>query len=867
MIKKAIAPLVCAALFLGSGANTLAQSQWQSKVQPELVAKLAGQGDNAGPGANQGQQTYRVIVNITQTPNAKPIDRFGPSKARLAQISRAQDAVIAAMSAGAAGRVLNRYRSIFAFSAALTSAEIENLARRPDINIIEEMPVFRKMDVEAHALTGVDQMHAGDNTGKGSVIAIIDDGIDHDHPAFGGSAAYPNAKILGGYDFADNDTDPRIDCLDQSHGTATTGVAVGNGGGVTGTAPDANVVFLKVQASSECGQPSLSGDVAAAIDWVVTNKTTYDIDIISMSLGGGSYNSVSACDNASTAYRNAVDAANAAGIVVLAASGNDGLCNDISHPSCMSNVISVGATYDDSLGSSGSCVNTNSCAVTESHPTCAAVGMVACFDTAQADGVTCYSNSASFLDILAPSNCATTAQTGGGVNTCFSGTSSATPYAAGLAASLLEAAGGSGTLNNDAMRNLLAANGVTVTDGKNGRDTPRVDAVASVNAIGGGGGGGGVLSNGVPVNNLSAAQGNEDAYTIEVPSGATNLDIQISGGTGDADLYVRFGAAPTTTTYDCRPYLTGNNESCPFTNPAAGTWHVMLRAYAAYTGVSLVASYTVPAPNNPPLAGFTSNVTDLTAAFTDTSSDSDGSIVSRSWTFGDGNSSTATNPSHTYATAGTYTVTLTVTDDDGATDNTSASVTVTDPPNVAPVASFTSNVTDLSAAFTDTSSDSDGTIVSRSWTFGDGNTSTATNPSHTYATAGTYTVTLTVTDNDGATDGASASVTATAPTGAPCTACTQYSGSLTGAGDWQAQPNGTYYESGAGTQNGWLEGPETADFDLELYYWTGSWTRVASSLSVTSSESISYNGAAGFYYWRILSYSGAGSYDFWLQQP
>ena len=67
----------------------------------------------------------------------------------------------------------------------------------------------------------------------------------------------------------------------------------------------------------------------------------------------------------------------------------------------------------------------------------------------------------------------------------------------------------------------------------------------------------------------------------------------------------------------------------------------------------------------------------LTANFTDSSTDSDGSIVSRSWNFGDGGTSTATNPSRTYAAAGTYTVTLTVTDDDGATNTKTGSVTVT----------------------------------------------------------------------------------------------------------------------------------------------------------------------------------------------
>lgn len=80
--------------------------------------------------------------------------------------------------------------------------------------------------------------------------------------------------------------------------------------------------------------------------------------------------------------------------------------------------------------------------------------------------------------------------------------------------------------------------------------------------------------------------------------------------------------------------------------------------------------------NNPPVANFSDSISGLTVSFTDTSTDSDGTIASRSWNFGDSTTSTATNPSHTYAAAGTYSVSLTVTDNGGATNTKTQSVTV-----------------------------------------------------------------------------------------------------------------------------------------------------------------------------------------------
>jgi serine protease len=98
------------------------------------------------------------------------------------------------------------------------------------------------------------------------------------------------------------------------------------------------------------------------------------------------------------------------------------------------------------------------------------------------------------------------------------------------------------------------------------------------------------LENGVPETNLSGTRNSEVVYTIDVPAGVT-LSVNTSGGSGDADLYVRKGSAPTTSTYDCRPYLSGNNESCSLSSGTGGTYYIMLRGYSAYSGVTLQASY------------------------------------------------------------------------------------------------------------------------------------------------------------------------------------------------------------------------------------------------------------------------------------
>ncbi|KIO37447.1 S8 family serine peptidase [Shewanella sp. cp20] len=107
-----------------------------------------------------------------------------------------------------------------------------------------------------------------------------------------------------------------------------------------------------------------------------------------------------------------------------------------------------------------------------------------------------------------------------------------------------------------------------------------------------GGNGSNVLGNGVAKTNLTGVKGDELHFSIEVPAGASDLNFAMSGGTGDADLYMQYGAAPTLSSYDCRPWKGGNSESCPVSTPQAGTYYVMVQGYSDFSGVSLTASYT-----------------------------------------------------------------------------------------------------------------------------------------------------------------------------------------------------------------------------------------------------------------------------------
>ncbi|MGB9135286.1 MAG: PKD domain-containing protein [Candidatus Bathyarchaeia archaeon] len=218
----------------------------------------------------------------------------------------------------------------------------------------------------------------------------------------------------------------------------------------------------------------------------------------------------------------------------------------------------------------------------------------------------------------------------------------------------------------------------------------------------------------------------------------------------------------------------GDGNTTIVTNPIIGHSYSEDGVYTATLtvtdndGATSSSSSTKTVLNRPPIAAFTHSPstpsTGQPVTFdAATSYDPDGSVVSYTWDFGDGNTTTIATSviTHTYTDNGVFTVMLTVTDNDGLTDTETRSVTVS---NRIPVASFTESatttLTNMAISFDASSSyDPDGSIVSYFWDFGDDSNATGVTANHTYTDNGTYMVTLTATDNDGTTNTATATKT------------------------------------------------------------------------------------------------------------
>lgn len=437
-----------------------------------------------------GKSTTRIIINLSKPVTFDQPRPFTDDESRRKfreTVNTAQNRVISRMDSSKL-RVTNRFIYTFGLSAEVNLKGLKELSEIDEVVSIEKDEIL-----EAHLAQGIPLINASSvrNTydGSGVAIAICDTGIDYTHPKLGGGA-FPNEKVIGGYDTGDDDNDP----MDSNgHGTSCAGIAAGDiatvGDYIGGVAPNAKLYALKISLGD--GGSAYSSDMIEAWEWCITHQNddpSHPILVISTSFGGGQY--LSTCDSASPATTDAAANVIAAGMSLFASSGNDGYCGAISWPACISDVISVGAVYDANFGTLYPCISSDSCATKYQTGSCE-TGYYA-IDSTAADIVASYSNTASFLDLLAPSNRTyTTDVTGpsgysmGDYHSSFGGTSASCPYAAGAAACLQSAAKATtGTLLTPAeVRSKLTNTGDWITDGKVAISTPRVNLEAAVSAL------------------------------------------------------------------------------------------------------------------------------------------------------------------------------------------------------------------------------------------------------------------------------------------------------------------------------------------------------------------------------------------------
>lgn len=357
--------------------------------------------------------------------------------------------------------LVQRFQTLPGLVGEVSAAGLEDLVSQPGVAAVSlDLPVETALAESAAFINADDVWQQYNLTGAGVNVAVIDTGVDLNHPDLAGHIVAQHCFSQNGCPGGGTEGDSAQD--ENGHGSHVAAIITGGGViGPRGIAPDAGIVAVRVLNQNGTGSTS---DVLAAIDWVVANHDSLGVKVINLSLGGGNYGDFCEEADANTRlYAAAVARANQAGLSVFAASGNSGYTEGIMAPACVPGVVAVGNVYDTAQG-------------LVSWPTCSDQNVLA-------DQVPCSSNSSVNLDVLAPGVTIVAANLGGGLAS-RSGTSMSTPHASAVAAMLLQANPG---LSPAEVEAILVETGRPVTDGRNGRVTPRLDALAAVNRVSGGG--------------------------------------------------------------------------------------------------------------------------------------------------------------------------------------------------------------------------------------------------------------------------------------------------------------------------------------------------------------------------------------------
>ncbi|ACM19997.1 serine protease, subtilase family, DUF11 domain-containing [Geotalea daltonii FRC-32] len=280
----------------------------------------------------------------------------------------------------------------------VNAAGLAVLLENPEVVAVSENRAHRHHLSQSLPLIRAAQAQAMGATGAGTAVAVLDTGVDYTRSAFGGCSApgVPSScKVIYAQDIAPSDGQ-----LDgNGHGSNVAGI-------ILGVAPETGIIALDVFRTDGYAYTS---DLLSALNWALSNRATYNIAAVNMSLGGGSYSAVCSSDPLASIVNNLRNA----GVASAISSGNEAYNGSMASPACVPAAVSVGAVYDSNMGS---------------------ISWAGCTDaTTAADKVTCFTNMADFLTILAP---------GALINAAgytYGGTSQAAPHIAGVVAAMKSA--------------------------------------------------------------------------------------------------------------------------------------------------------------------------------------------------------------------------------------------------------------------------------------------------------------------------------------------------------------------------------------------------------------------------------------------
>ncbi len=370
--------------------------------------------------------------------------------------------------------------------------------------------------------------------GAGRVVAVLDSGVDSDHPALQDAIAYQYHFLNQGFDQGTGAEDG------HGHGTNVTGIIASRGAGAPrevprGIAPACSIIAIKVLDDTNRGWVS---DWTAGFEHIlqlhrgeVPGVPAIPIDAINMSLvTDAEYDS--ACDSSFRNLSNACKAAIDLGIAVFASSGNTGSTVNMTSPACISSVFSVGSVTDIS-------------------------GVISTFTSRN-----------QHLDLLAPGQVITSTGIGGGTSS-FQGTSQASPHAAALACLLREV---QPDLAPGEILQVLKETGIPVKDSIGGLTFPRIDCLSAVESV--------VLA----VTDLSCTLESNPRHLMVVWSPVKGVE--------STSLEIRRDGSPFS-----QETLAAGASSVSFAPPLAGTYQICLtRNFLGMAGTPACCTVEVPEP-------------------------------------------------------------------------------------------------------------------------------------------------------------------------------------------------------------------------------------------------------------------------------